>query len=109
MKLTSYTASPTRRTKAGMAAIRDAILAVIKDDPPMTVRQVFYQLVTRKVIEKSEEQYRLMTDMRLHASARSNGRRAARSFGLVRTVRTLPRPRPPVRPPFRRQSQHRAA
>jgi hypothetical protein len=43
---------------------------VIEDDPPMTVRQVFYQLVARGVIEKTEEQYqgtviRLMTDMRL--------------------------------------------
>lgn len=53
-----------------MTAIRDAIVDVIKDDPPMTVRQVFYQLVTRGVIEKTEEQYqgtviRLMTEMRL--------------------------------------------
>ena len=36
----------------------------------MTVRQVFYQLVSRGVIEKTEEQYqgtviRLMTEMRL--------------------------------------------
>ena len=53
-----------------MAAIRDAILDVIDDDPPMTVRQVFYQLVARGVIEKTERQYqktviRLMTEMRL--------------------------------------------
>ena len=39
----------------------------------MTVRQVFYQLVTRGVIEKTEEQYqgtviRLMTEMRLDGS-----------------------------------------
>jgi hypothetical protein len=40
-----------------VTAIRDAIVDVIKDDPPMTVRQVFYQLVTRGVIEKTEEQY----------------------------------------------------
>src|SRR5262249_18222755 len=44
---------------------------LISDDPPMTVRQVFYQLVTRGVIEKTEEQYqgtviRLLTDMRLN-------------------------------------------
>jgi hypothetical protein len=47
-----------------------AIIEVVADDPPMTVRQVFYQLVTRGVIEKTEEQYqgtviRLMTEMRL--------------------------------------------
>jgi hypothetical protein len=62
-----------RRSKADVAAIRDAILDVIQDDPPMTVRQVFYQLVARNVIEKSEKDYhgtviRLMTDMRLDDS-----------------------------------------
>ena len=56
-----------------LRAIRDAIVEVIKDDPPMTVRQVFYQLVSRGVIEKTEEQYqgtviRLMTEMRLDGS-----------------------------------------
>jgi len=65
-----YRACPTRRTKADIAAIRDVITEVIAEDPPMTVRQVFYQLVSRGVIEKSEQQYqgtviRLMTDMRL--------------------------------------------
>lgn len=53
-----------------MAAIRQAIHDVIEDDPPMTVRQVFYQLVSRGVVEKTERQYqktviRLMTEMRL--------------------------------------------
>jgi hypothetical protein len=50
--------------------IRDTIIAVIEEDPPMTVRQVFYQLVSRGVIEKAESEYqgtviRLMTEMRL--------------------------------------------
>ena len=53
-----------------MATIRDAILDIIGEDPPMTVRQVFYQLVARGVIEKTERQYqktviRLMSEMRL--------------------------------------------
>ena len=66
----SYGACSTRRTKASIAAIRETIIEVIGDDPPMTVRQVFYQLVARGVIEKSEQQYqgtviRLMTEMRL--------------------------------------------
>ena len=66
----SYRACSTRRTKADITAIRDVILAVIREDPPMTVRQVFYQLVARGCIEKSEAQYqgtviRLMTEMRL--------------------------------------------
>jgi hypothetical protein len=43
---------------------------VIEEDPPMTVRQVFYQLVARGVIDKTEMEYqrtviRLMTEMRL--------------------------------------------
>ncbi len=59
-----------RRTKADVATIRDSIIEVISDDPPMSVRQVFYQLVARGIIEKSEEAYqgtviRLMTAMRL--------------------------------------------
>ncbi len=63
-------ACPIRRTRAEMGAIRQAILDVIEDDPPMTVRQVFYQLVSSGVIEKTEAQYqttviRLMTEMRL--------------------------------------------
>jgi len=59
-----------KRTKAEIAIVRAAILDVVGDDPPMTVRQVFYQLVARGVIEKTERQYqktviRLMTEMRL--------------------------------------------
>jgi hypothetical protein len=69
----SYRASPIkrpRRSKADIDGIKQAILDVVGTDPPMTVRQVFYQLVTRGVIEKTEAQYqqtviRLMTDMRL--------------------------------------------
>jgi hypothetical protein len=62
-----------RRTKADMATIRAAIADVVEADPPMTVRQVFYQLVTRGVIEKTEEEYqrtviRLLTDMRLYGT-----------------------------------------
>jgi hypothetical protein len=53
-----------------MARIRKSILEIIREDPPMTVRQTFYQLVARGVIEKTEGEYqdsviRLMTDMRL--------------------------------------------
>jgi hypothetical protein len=43
----------SRRTKRDISAIRAAILDVIEDDPPMTVRQVFYQLVARGVIDAS--------------------------------------------------------
>jgi hypothetical protein len=59
-----------RRTKAEMDDIRAAIKAVLTADNPMTVRQVFYQLVVRNVIDKTEAAYhnvviRLLTDMRL--------------------------------------------
>jgi len=59
-----------RRTAAEIKKIKDAITAVLNADHPMTVRQIFYQLVVRKVIEKTEEQYqgtviRLLTEMRI--------------------------------------------
>jgi hypothetical protein len=59
-----------RRTKAEVEVIRQAIAAVLAADHPQTVRQVFYQLVTRDVIEKTEKQYqgtviRLLGEMRL--------------------------------------------
>jgi hypothetical protein len=52
-----------------MAEVRAAILDVLTDHP-QTVRQVFYQLVTRGIIEKTEAEYqrtviRLLTEMRL--------------------------------------------
>jgi hypothetical protein len=53
-----------------MAAIPAAIIDVLKTDRPQTVRQVFYQLVARGVIEKTEGEYkrtviRLLSEMRL--------------------------------------------
>jgi hypothetical protein len=59
-----------RRSKATMQAIRDEIVAVLEVDNPMSVRQVFYQLVVRGVIDKSEQAYhgvviRLLTEMRM--------------------------------------------
>jgi hypothetical protein len=68
-----YRACPTRRprrTAAEIEGIKSDIVAVLKGDHPMTVRQVFYQLVVRGRIEKTDEQYqgtviRLLTEMRL--------------------------------------------
>ena len=64
---------PNKTHPGRYGSFRDAIVEVIDDDPPMTVRQVFYQLVARGVIEKTEAQYqgtviRLMTEMRLDGS-----------------------------------------
>jgi hypothetical protein len=59
-----------RRSRDDITPIRAAIIEVLKADHPQTVRQVFYQLVTRGVIEKTEAEYqgtviRLLTEMRL--------------------------------------------
>lgn len=62
--------STKRRTREDMADLRDVIHEVLAQDHPMTVRQVFYQLVVRGEIEKTEMEYkrtvvRLLTEMRL--------------------------------------------
>jgi DNA topoisomerase VI subunit A len=68
-----YSASPikkrARRTKANIAIIRDAILDILSEDNPQTVRQVFYALTVRGLIKKIEGEYqqtviRLLVDMR---------------------------------------------
>jgi hypothetical protein len=58
-----------RRTKSTMTGIRAAIRDVLSEDHPQTVRQVYYALTVRGVIEKNEIEYhrtviRLLTDMR---------------------------------------------
>lgn len=60
----------TRRSAADLEVIRNAMYAALVDDRPMTVRQMFYRLVSDGVIEKSENEYkntvcRLLTEMRL--------------------------------------------
>ncbi len=70
MTLSSMPDKRQRRTKAAIADICDAIHDVLEADHPMTVRQVFYQLVVRGIIEKTEEEYqgaviRLLSEMRL--------------------------------------------
>ena len=58
-----------RRTAGEIETIRSAMLDLLQDDHPMTVRQVFYQMVSRGVIPKTEVQYkqtvcRLLTQLR---------------------------------------------
>jgi hypothetical protein len=84
-----------RRSPAEMGAIRADIIAALKDDHPMTVRQVFYQLVIRGTIEKTEAQYqgtviRLLTDMRMEGDVpfswivdESRRRRSTRTYDNV--------------------------
>jgi hypothetical protein len=59
----------SRRTKAEVTAVRNAILDILTDDNPQTVRQVFYALTVRGVIAKAEIEYqrtviRLLVEMR---------------------------------------------
>jgi len=71
--LPAYRACPTkrgRRSKTDIGDIKQVIYEILSADKPMTVRQVFYQLVNRGVVEKTEAQYqqtviRLLTDMRI--------------------------------------------
>jgi hypothetical protein len=60
----------TRRSKAEIDAIEEVMLDVVSTSAPMTVRQVFYQLVGLGVIEKSDAEYRgvvvrLLTRLRM--------------------------------------------
>ena len=84
MKTETKTAAPpayqacsirARRTKGEVEVVRAAIDGILSADHPQTVRQVFYQLVARGVIEKSEKEYqgtviRLLTEMRLDGRIR---------------------------------------
>ena len=73
MSRRGYRACPIkrpRRSRDDIVAIKHAIKEVLKNDHPQTVRQIFYQLVSARVIEKTEKEYqttviRLLTDMRL--------------------------------------------
>jgi hypothetical protein len=71
----SYQACPTkraRRSKAAVSDLKQVIYDIVAADHPMTVRQVFYQLVQRGSIEKTEAQYQ-QTVVRLLAAMRIAG------------------------------------
>ncbi len=61
-----------RRSRAEIRAIEDAIYEALMEDAPMTVRQVFYRLVSNGVIPKSENQYK-GTVVRLLSRMRRSG------------------------------------
>src|SRR5215203_2219972 len=68
-----WSSPPSRRTKADIDAIRGATYFALEADHPMTVRQVFYRLVTQGAIGKTEAEYkhtgcRLLTTLRLDGS-----------------------------------------
>jgi hypothetical protein len=70
---TACRTSPTkcvRRTKDDIDHLRDEFWIIIAENKPVTVRQVFYQAVSRGFIQKAESEYkstvcRLLTEMRL--------------------------------------------
>jgi hypothetical protein len=65
----TYPASPIKRqraTKAEVEARREALLDIIDDGKPMTVRQVFYQATVHGIVEKAETGYaKVQTDLTL--------------------------------------------
>lgn len=71
-----YVTSPTnprrRRGKQDMATIRKAMYEALDQDNPMTVRQVFYRMVSDGVIGKTEAEYK-GTVCRLLANMRREG------------------------------------
>ena len=55
-----YQSSPIkrhRRTKREVEVIREAMHDLLAEENPMTVRQVFYRLVSMRVIDKTEAEY----------------------------------------------------
>jgi len=61
---------PTRRSRDDIEQLRRLLMEVVAEQQPMTVRQVFYQMVSRGAIDKTENEYkqtviRLLTEMRL--------------------------------------------
>jgi hypothetical protein len=52
--------SPTkhRRTRRELEQLREALYAILAEDHPMTVRQVFYRAVSAGLIAKTEQEYK---------------------------------------------------
>lgn len=63
---------PARRKKADVEAVCAALYCLLKENNPMTVRQVFYQLVSMGAIDKTEGEYKNAVD-RLLVRMRRNG------------------------------------
>lgn len=63
MSAAAYRASPIkrhRRTKAEVEALRTEIVSTVRRLRPMTLRQLFYVLVTTGVVEKAENEYAMI-------------------------------------------------
>ena len=69
MTTSIYATSPIkrpRRTKAQMETFYDALLGIVAEQAPMTVRQVFYQAEVRGLVEKAETGYSKVQRAVLH-------------------------------------------
>ena len=63
----------SRRTKTAIQNLKQSLVDVVKEIQPATVRQIFYQMVSRGLIEKTEASYkntvvRLLTDLRVEGA-----------------------------------------
>src|SRR5580658_10913494 len=64
----AYRINRTRATKVEMAKRNDALISIVTDVAPCTVRQVYYQATIRGVVDKTEAGYdkvqRALVDLR---------------------------------------------
>ena len=73
-----------RRTRADMGVIRERIYEALEQDKTMTMRQLFYRLVSNGTIGKTENEYkstvvRLTGEMRLRERSLLTGLRITRA------------------------------
>jgi hypothetical protein len=68
----SPTSEPKRRTKAQIQALCNTIYKLVEAEQPMTVRQIYYRLVSLGAIGKTEGEYK-QTVCRLLAEMRRRG------------------------------------
>src|SRR4051794_41050289 len=68
----SGTCTTNRRSRSAMRDLRGQLREIVAAYKPMTCRQVFYQAVTRGLIEKTESEYK-KTICRLLLAMRRDG------------------------------------
>ena len=82
-----------KRSKEEIRIIKWNIQKLLYEDQPMTVRQVFYRLVSHKIIEKSEKEYK-NTVVRMLADIRMRRRRPGTAPCRCNADRQKPRRSP---------------
>jgi len=56
--MTAKGTSSTRRSPADVEALKNALFSVTSEIKPASVRQIYYQLVARGLVDKTEREYR---------------------------------------------------